>query len=307
MHVAICLLTLHRPDGLRDVLRGIAALDLPVDASVEVVVVDNDPDRSAEPVVAAEAPSVPWPVRYEVEPQRGIPYGRNRAVDVARLGGADLVAFIDDDEVPEPPWLVELLRARAATGADVVTGPVLPVFDGEPPAWVVAGGFFDRPRYADLSPIHYARTSNVLIDMELLVEPWPPFDVRFGLNGGDDTHFFLRVRLGGATLVWADRAIVTERVPASRISVRWLVRRAYRRGNTLSLCLRDLQDTWPRRGRRLAASVRHVLGGLARSATALWGGRSAAVRGVAQVAYGCGLATGLVGIRYDEYRTIHGR
>ena len=307
MHVAICLLTMHRPDGLRDVLRGIAALVPPADVTVEVVVVDNDPDGSGRSVVAAQAPSVRWPVSYEVEPQRGIPHGRNRAVDVARRGGADLVAFIDDDEVPDPSWLVELLEARAVTGADVVTGPVLPVFDDPPPPWVVAGGFFDRPRYADLSPIHYARTSNVLIGMPLLADPWPPFDVRFGLNGGDDTHFFLRVRLGGAALVWADRALVTERVPASRISVRWLVRRAYRRGNTLSLCLRDLQDTWPRRLRRLGASVGHVLGGLGTMATALWGGRRAAVTGLTKVAYGGGLASGLLGIRYDEYRTIHGR
>ena len=307
MHVAVCILTYHRPEGLRAALQGIGALQPPDGAEVEVIVVDNDPDGSGRPVVTEEAARMAWPVRYEVEPRRGIAQGRNAAAAAALSGGADVVAFIDDDECPEPAWLAELLEARRRTGAAVVTGPVLPVFDPPPPPWVVAGRFFDRPRFADLAPIPYARTSNVLVDAALLRSPWPPFDERFGLTGGEDTHFFLRVRLAGARLVWADRAIVTEVVPPSRISTRWLLRRAYRRGNTLSLCLRDLQDSWPRRARRVAASLRHVLGGLGRAATSIWGGRAAAVRGASQVAYGCGLATGLLGIRYDEYRTIHGR
>lgn len=306
MHVAICALTLHRPAGLRALLDALAALDQPAAAELEVIIVDNDANRSAEPIVTTAALAMPFPLRYVVEPRRGIAEGRNRAVTVALDGGADVVAFIDDDEVPSPSWLVELLRVQAVSGADVVTGPVRPVFDQPPPRWAVAGSFFERPRFATGTSLTYARTSNVLVSSTLLREPWPPFDERFGRSGGEDTHFFMRARLAGARIVWADEAVVDELVPASRVSAGWLVRRAYRRGNTLSLCLRDLRDSWPNRGRRVVRAGVEVLLGSARLVASVLGGRRFAIAGASQVAYGLGLASGLVGIRYEEYRTTHG-
>ena len=62
------------------------------------VVVDNDADESSRAVVTAA--KLPWPVVYVVEPERGIPFARNRAVREA--ADSDFVVFIDDDEIPEP-------------------------------------------------------------------------------------------------------------------------------------------------------------------------------------------------------------
>lgn len=307
MHVAICALTFRRPDGLAALLRGVASLVPVADASIELVIVDNDPEGSAEAVVEQHRADLTCAVHYVVESRRGIAQGRNRAAEVALGHRADLVAFIDDDEVPDPVWLVELLRVQDDTGADVVTGPVVPVFEDAPPKWVVAGGFFERPRFATGTRLTYARTSNVLIAASLLAEPTPPFDEAFGTTGGEDTHFFMRVRLAGAHIAWADEAIVSELVPSSRLSATWLTKRAYRRGNTLSLCLRDLRDSWPARVKRVGAACVQMLAGGGRTLVGVVGGRRWAVAGIAQVAYGVGLITGLFGLRYDEYRTIHGR
>ena len=46
-------------------------------------------------------------MRYVHEPAPGISAGRNRALDEA--GDADLLSFIDDDEVPRPGWLSALI------------------------------------------------------------------------------------------------------------------------------------------------------------------------------------------------------
>jgi succinoglycan biosynthesis protein ExoM len=270
---------------------------------VRVVIVDNDPDGSAASVVDGWRAAMPWPIEYSVEAQRGIPHARNRAVELA--AGCDAIAFVDDDEVPEPAWLVELLRVRATTGASVVTGPVVPELEGEPAAWLAP--FFERPRFADGALIGYARTSNVLIDLDALPDDGPPFAPKLALTGGTDTHLFIRMVDRGAVIAWADHAVVHEAMPASRVNVAWLLRREYRRGNTLSLCLRDLHDSWPARGKRVARAVVEVGRGALDVVTAVVRGRAAVLRGAQRVMLAAGMVTGLLNVRYDEYAVIHGR
>ncbi len=271
-----------------------------------MVVVDNDEHGSGEPIVEKARSGSTFPLHYIVEPRRGIAQARNTAVATALSFHADFVAFIDDDEMPDEDWLIELLKVQASEQADVVTGPVIPVFHEAPPAWVEQGKFYDRPRFATGTRLTYARTSNVLIAAHLLSDPSPPFDERYGITGGEDTHFFMRVRLGGASIFWADEAVVRESVPMSRISLNWILRRAYSRGNTLSLCLRDLQDSWPRRGKRLVAATVEVLRGALLLAISPIRGKAATVGALQKIAYGAGLASGLVGSTYEEYAQTHG-
>ncbi len=41
-----------------------------------------------------------------------------------------------------PDWLERLIEAQAATGADVVQGPAIPVFEKGTPRWLATGNFF---------------------------------------------------------------------------------------------------------------------------------------------------------------------
>jgi len=303
--VAVCVATLHRPLGLRALLGSLADMELPPHVRLTVVVVDNDAEASASPVVEELRGRVRGDLTYVVEPRRGIPFARNAAV--AATGDVDWVAFVDDDEVVARDWLAELLRVAREHAADVVTGTVLPRFVEPPPEWARAGGFFERPRFATGTAIHYARTSNALVAAHLLRSQERPFSEALAKNGGDDTHFFQRVRLAGHRIVWADEAVVEEDVPASRVRPQWLVRREYRRGNTLSLCLRDLEDSPRRRVKRVAASAVHLLVGAGTVVSAVRGGRVALVRGTQRMAFALGLLTGLSGHVYEEYTVVHGR
>jgi glycosyltransferase involved in cell wall biosynthesis len=244
-------------------------------------------------------------LRYVVEPRRGIPFGRNTAV--ATAGDADFIAFIDDDEVPEPSWLGELVRVQRATGAPVVTGPVVARFAEPPPDWISSGGFFDRSRFPDGGRAPWGRTSNVLVAREVFPTDVPPFNEDMVLTGGSDTHFFVRAELAGHAMVWADHAVVTETVPPSRATLGWLLRRQYRRGLVLTMTMIDLRDSPVRRVRRALNGVLRLLAGLGLLATGLVRGRSTMVRGLQRLWFGAGLLAGLAGARYDEYRTIHGR
>jgi len=302
--VAVTALTFQRPTGLRRLLDSLAALDVPEGVDVRLVVVDNDPEGSGRAVLEAW-PAPGWmKVVYEVEPRRGIATARNTAVRLA--AGADFVAFIDDDEVADRRWLAELLAAQEATGADVVQGLVVSEFEQDPPAWVEEGGFFrDEPR-PDLSPLHYANTNNTLVRAELLGDD--PFDERYNLTGGSDTQLFARLLERGATIRWAQHAVVRETVPASRVDPAWIVQRSYRGGLTQSRVLVDVVGRSPyRMVKRVGAGVVGVarggglwLAGVARRHEAT------RLRGRERAAYGAGQLAGLLGVRYEEYRRTHG-
>lgn len=302
--VAVCVATLGRPEGLAALLRSLAAQQVPRDVELRIVVVDNDGAGSAARVVDAIRAETPLEIRYAIEPTRGIPFARNRAVSTA--GDVDWFAFVDDDETVGVAWIAELLRVGIEHDADVVTGPVLPVFEVPPPPWVRHGAFFDRERHPTGTLVRWARTSNALVAARQM-STGKPFNEAMGNNGGDDTHFFQRVRLAHGTMVWADGAVVSEVVPATRVSTRWLLRRSFRRGNTLSLCLRDLEDSPRRRAKRLAAACYHTAAGLALAASGVVTGRAAAVRGLQRIWFAVGLVTGLFGHSYQEYRVVHGR
>ncbi|HEX8692866.1 MAG TPA: glycosyltransferase family 2 protein [Longimicrobium sp.] len=307
MSVSVCVCTFRRPRGLARLLEALARVSAErLQGELEVVVVDNDPEGSARETVAALAPSLPWPVRYVPEPRRGISFARNRAVAEA---GAEWIAFLDDDEEPEPGWLDELLRVQAGHAADVVAGPVMPRFEAPVPRWIERGRFFEVPRHATGTRLPYADTGNVLVRASVfraLGGAEGPFSARLALAGGEDTHFFLRVARAGHRIVWADDALAWEWVPPSRTRVSWLLRRAFRRGNTWALCERELDPAFRVRALRLARAVGRIGVGTLRMLAAPFSGTHAAVDALRGICFGAGSVAGLAGFRYDEYRTTHG-
>lgn len=300
--VAICIATYLRPRGLQRLLESLRDLTFNTsNVRPEVIVVDNDESGSARPVVDEMRPNFPFPLRYVIEPCRGISFARNRAVRVA--AGVQFLAFVDDDEVVHPEWLDRLVDTQRRFGADIVTGPVIPVFEHQPPAWVIEGRFYDRPRYRTGTLLDYARTGNVLIAKDILDKYAEPFDPFFALSGGEDTFLFMKLVQEGARIVWCDEAPVKEIVPPSR-DMSWMLKRAYRVGNTTALCEKLLYQSYSKTALRLVKGSYRIVTGSFQSLLGLLLGKAQLYHGLISVARGFGMLAGVIGIRYDEYREI---
>lgn len=303
VRVAICVATWRRPEWLGELLESVGRLRFDRrQADPVVIVVDNDVGGSAAPVVAQARAAIPWEIHYTLEPRRGISYARNRAVALAREQGADFVAFVDDDELVEADWLDALLDVQARYGADVVTGSVLPRYTPGVPGWAVRGRFFERPRHATGTVVDFAATNNTLVAMRVFDRHEAPFDPRFGLTGGGDTHFFMRARLAGARIVFANEAVVEDRVPPERACARWILQRAYREGNAIVWCERDLQSGRRWAVPRLVKSVGRIVQGVVLLAPSGFAGRAGIVRSCARIMRGAGALSATLGVRYHEYR-----
>ncbi|MEO8604987.1 MAG: glycosyltransferase family 2 protein [bacterium] len=225
--VSICVCTFRRPDGLRRLLQSLQRLD-PASPTHEIIVVDNDAAMSGEPSVR-QAQADGLAVRYRVEPLRSIARARNRSVEPA---SGEYVAFIDDDEEADPFWLVHLHAEVTRQGADGGIGPVVPRFNQQTPAWLIAGGYFDRPRPDTGTALaaYQARTGNALIRRQRMMALRGPFDERYALSGGEDTDLFAQLIDGGCRIIAVDSAIVYEHLPPERTTVRWLLRRRFLNG-----------------------------------------------------------------------------
>ena len=62
------------------------------------------------------------------------------------------------------------------------------------------------------------------------------FDPQFGLTGGEDSDLFSRmIEEGNAKFYWCNEAVVSEYVPGNRLTLNWLVKRAFRTGITYTI------------------------------------------------------------------------
>ncbi|MEI6560766.1 MAG: glycosyltransferase family 2 protein [Verrucomicrobiota bacterium] len=226
-HITVCICTCKRPRLLKKLLEKLGCQLTDGLFSYSMVVADNDSLESARPIVDALRCGGPEIV-YCVEPERNIARVRNTALRRAR---GEFVAFIDDDEFPEPNWLLALLSACKEHQSDGVLGPVRPFFEEEPPRWLVRGKFCERPEYptGTLLDWRHTRTGNVLFKREIIQDIREPFRSQFG-DGGEDNDFFRRMMERGRIFTWCNEAAVSELVPPGRFTRTYQLRRALLRG-----------------------------------------------------------------------------
>jgi len=222
--IGIC--TFQRPQ-IVDTLRSLAAIKVPKNAELRIIVADNDDAPSAESVVAAE--KLPFPLIYIHAPSRNISIARNAVLDNAT---APYLAFIDDDETVDPNWLNGLYDEAIARQADVVFGPVFAEYPPETPEWIVAGDYHSVTEPATVSQVHTGPSGNALIHLASSACSGQRFDLTLGKSGGEDTVFFSEIAAHGGKLFFAHDAHVFEKAAEQRLSADWLIKRRYRYGQS---------------------------------------------------------------------------
>ena len=220
--VAICICTYKRPDGLAKLLDQITRLTPATPDAV--VVIDNHKGGEGAAVCSQLADSYPFELHYAIEAEPGISYARNSAVSLALQQQPELIAFLDDDEWPEPNWLAELMRVQAATDADAVGGPTLSVFPPNSPESLTSNPYYGADMsIEDGSECQLQAAGNFIIKASTVSSMGPAFfRTEFAHSGGEDLAFFTTLAQKGARMTWAANAIVHEAVPENRMSQEWL-------------------------------------------------------------------------------------
>lgn len=244
--IDVCVCTFQRP-SLRETLASLAAQQGA--PSFRVIVSDNDETPSAETLVAAAGREFGLDIIYIHAPARNISVARNACLDRADAG---LVAFIDDDEIAPPTWLATITRFLAAQPLDVVFGPVRAIYPNAAPGWVRDGDFHSFQTIERSGAVDTGYSSNVIFKRAIVGER--RFDVALGRSGGEDAFFFATLHYHGAKLGLCPDAILHEPAPSQRLRMAWLVKRAFRSGQTHARIACDLRG-----GSRLALASLAVI------------------------------------------------
>jgi glycosyltransferase involved in cell wall biosynthesis len=203
--VSVVVPTRNRPDLLFRCLDALVGQTLGP-AAYEVIVVDDGGGGATKRIVDAVATSTRVPVRYMRAESRGPAAARNLGW---RAAGAPVIAFTDDDTVPDVRWL--------EAGLDAMT----PRITAEPPADGAMGAIIvpltDRPTdherdTAGLQDAEFA-TANVFYRRAAL-ESVGGFDERFTAAWREDADLYFTLLERGAALREAPDAVVVH--PARR-------------------------------------------------------------------------------------------
>jgi succinoglycan biosynthesis protein ExoM len=301
MYVSVCIATYRRPDRLAALLEDLSRQRRLPD---QIVVVDNDAAGTArETVERCRAAGAPFPIDYDIQPEPNIALTRNRTVALAR---GDWLASVDDDERAPETWLAQLVEAAERYAADGVLGPVDPQLPADAPPWIRRGRFYDFPRMPSggVVPLNRMRFGNVLLRGDLVRAEPGPFDVSYGLTTGEDADMLIRLVNRGGRIVWCDEAIIHEPIESKRLSLKWLMQRAFSGGQEFarkSISGRYGPISALGRARLFARSCAQLLISAALAVASLPLGRHRSARWIIVASANFGKLSVFWGWRYREY------
>jgi glycosyltransferase involved in cell wall biosynthesis len=216
---SVVIPTAGRPEELDRCLTAVAAQTYP---RFDIIVVDNtDGDPETERIARK------WNARYVRELKRGLCRARNRG---ALVSSADVIAYLDDDSVPEPGWLAGLadeFRDKDVMGVGGKTIPLRLETDSEKLFADVRGSAYNRP-----APLVVDRNTPYWFEIcgfggigagcnmavrRAAFEVWPGFHERTDrgtpVYGGGEQHAFFSLVNRGFRVSYTPHAVVRHPFP----------------------------------------------------------------------------------------------
>jgi len=223
---SVVIPTSGRPEELDRCLEAVSAQDYP---SFDVIVVDNtEGDPETERITRK------WKARYVKELKKGLCRARNRG---ALVSSADVIAYLDDDSVPEKGWLTGLAAEFEDPMVMGVGGKTIPLkveTDSERLFAQVRGDAYNRP-----SPLVVDRKTPYWFEIcgfggigagcnmavrRAAFEVWPGFHERTDrgtpVYGGGEQHAFFSLVSRGFRVSYTPHALVRHPFPPTMENLR---------------------------------------------------------------------------------------
>ena len=297
----LCVTTCQRPRMLDAALASLERAGVAEGWTAKMLVLDNDSEETARPVFEARAETAAFPIRYAVEPQRGLSAVRNRAIDEALSENADALVFFDDDQVAHPDCLRFLLEDMEKSGADIINGFVSRVWPGGVRPWWAPK---DRQPPKE-GPEKTDACATNLTAFNRRVISHMRFDERFNFTGFEDIEYTRRATGKGFAVFHSARSRADDYVAPVRATFRNHAKTLWG-GNVAQIRIRA--DSNGRELFRFALKgLAKIVKGVLQIALIPFSPRKYAGKVVKNIIAGAGMFCGACAFRgYEKYREIEG-
>lgn len=266
---------------------------------IAVVVVDDNPDGRARPVVEGFDGCFARGLHYRFSGAENISLARNVGVE-ATLELADWIAMTDDDQVVTEGWFEAMVELQRRSGADAVTGPVLLRYPEDSASWMSDqpfGEILEAAPVPDGAQVAVCSTGNSMVRGSFLAEH---DEIRFrsdlGKVGGEDMVFYRAAVAAGLDARYSTGALCYAELPPERLTYRYHVRTSYWMGNTEYIT--NYESGEATRLRLAARGIRRLMEAVIRPFQRMVRGQSPQWRfGGAALARSLGTLVGVAGIK----------
>lgn len=223
--VSIAVCTRNRVGYLEKCLEG---LEVQTEkSSFETLIVDNGSEDSTREVSERFCQrNSNW--RYFYLPVIGLSHARNLALYRSQ---AEWITYIDDDAVPEPDFVSELLAVILGNNEyDVIGGTENPILTARRPKWMpsyfYSGTAVYTPQYASGFNVTFRKTALMLVD---------GFDSSLGMRGslvgyGEEVKPQLQIIARGGKIKIFNSIKVRHHVSQYKLSLRWQLMSSFAKG-----------------------------------------------------------------------------
>jgi glycosyltransferase involved in cell wall biosynthesis len=238
IQITVLLCTYNRARSLATTLERLVSQTLPQSVGWEILVVNNNSSDQTSEVIEEFRQRYPERIRHMLELKQGISNARNAGIREAR---GEILAFVDDDEVPAANWLQNLTESLHSGEWVGSGGPVIPNWKRSPPRWWSYGSPFTLGPLAAFDPQLGAGEMNTppvganMAYRREMFKRYGGFRADLGRVGGkllanEDIEFGRRVLAAGHRLRYEPFALMDHPVAESRVRKRYFLLWWYNKG-----------------------------------------------------------------------------
>jgi succinoglycan biosynthesis protein ExoM len=229
VELSLIICTHQRPAYLKSLIESIACQSNQLHDS-EIVVVDDDPNFSARPVIESASQNTYLTLKYIALGSQNISTARNTGLDAAVKS---LLLMIDDDQLLPLDFFCKLRDAwdAFAGSVDGCIVHILPLFDRQPKSQLVRCAY-KWSQYTEGAPVALGlgRTGGLLLKRDFIMLNRIRFSEAMGKSGGEDTDFLYSAQAAGGRYVWLSSVHIHERIPEQRATRPFVLRRSFSHG-----------------------------------------------------------------------------
>jgi glycosyltransferase involved in cell wall biosynthesis len=197
-----------------------------------LLVLDPDPE-----LVEYYTQRVPPFVKIITSTEKGLSNARNAGIDESN---GEIIAFIDDDAYADPHWIEKIIENYQDPNVVGVGGQIIPHWESTEPSW------FPKEFYwivgCSYSEVEKKREVRNPIGANMsfrknVFEKAGKFRTDIGRYGkmllsGEEAELSLKIlnQIPDSKMIYEPEAIVYHRVPAERIKLQYILKRAYYEG-----------------------------------------------------------------------------